>query len=113
MRVLVIGGGGVGLARAPAPPGGGAPGTIVRRDRCGAATSAGNAGWITPGLSAPIPAPGVMRQAARWMLDPESPLFVRPRLDRAFLSWSWRFARSCTPAAHRAGTIATLGLAQD
>ena len=68
---------------------------------------------MTPGLSAPIPAPGVMRQAARWMLDGESPLLVRPRVDLDFLRWSLRFAQQL-PARRRtaAGTAATLALAQ-
>src|SRR4051794_35636906 len=85
----------------------------MERSRCGEGASAGNAGWVTPGLSAPIPAPGVMRQAARGMLDRDSPLLVRPRGELAFLRWSVRFARSCRPSAHRAGTEATLALAGD
>jgi D-amino-acid dehydrogenase len=113
MRTVVVGGGVIGLATAWSLARRGADVTVVERDRCGAATSAGNAGWVTPGLSAPVPAPGVMRQAARWMLDSESPLLVRPRLDLDFLRWSWRFARSCRPGPHRAGTAATLALARD
>jgi D-amino-acid dehydrogenase len=113
MRTVVVGGGVIGLATAWSLARRGADVVVVERDRCGAATSAGNAGWITPGLSAPVPAPGVMRQAARWMLDADSPLLVRPRLDLDFLRWSWRFARSCRPGPHRAGTAATLALAHD
>ena len=113
MRVIVIGGGVIGLATAWSLARRGASVTVIERDRCGAGASAGNAGWVTPGLSAPVPAPGVMLQAARWMLDPGSPLLVRPRADLPFLSWSLRFARSCRPRAHEAGTAATLALAQD
>jgi D-amino-acid dehydrogenase len=87
--------------------------TIVEGGRCGAAASAGNAGWVTPGLAAPIPAPGVIRQALRWMLDPDSPLLVRARLEPSFLAWMWRFARSCRPGPHRFGTAATLALGSD
>ncbi|HEX8103337.1 MAG TPA: FAD-dependent oxidoreductase [Solirubrobacteraceae bacterium] len=113
MQVIVIGGGVIGLATAWSLARRGARVTVLERDRCGAGASAGNAGWVTPGLSAPVPAPGVMRQTARWMLDPASPLLVRPRADLAFLRWSLRFARSCRPGAHRAGTAATLALARD
>jgi D-amino-acid dehydrogenase len=113
VRVIVIGGGVIGLATTWSLARRGADVTVIERDRCGAGASAGNAGWVTPGLSAPVPAPGVMRQAARWMLDGDSPLLVRPRADLDFLRWSLRFARSCRPAAHSAGTAATLALARD
>jgi D-amino-acid dehydrogenase len=113
VRVGVIGGGVIGLACAWSLARRGADVVLVERDRCGAGASSGNAGWVTPGLSAPVPAPGVMRQAARWMLDGDSPLLVRPRTDLAFLRWSVRFAQACRPDAHRAGTAATLALARD
>jgi D-amino-acid dehydrogenase len=113
VRVTVIGGGVIGLACAWSLARRGADVTLLERDRCGEGASAGNAGWVTPGLSAPVPAPGVMRQAARWMLDGESPLLVRPRTELSFLRWSVRFAASCRPGAHRAGTAATLALARD
>src|SRR3954447_22065998 len=113
MRVAIVGGGVIGLATAWSLARRGADVTVIERDRCGAATSLGNAGWITPGLSAPIPAPGVLRQAARWMLDGDSPLLVRPRVQLDFLRWAWRFALACRGRAHRAGTAATLALARD
>lgn len=90
----------------------GAAVTVVERGRLGAATSAGNAGWVTPGLSAPIPAPGVVAQALRWMLDPESPFLIRPRIDPAFLAWGARFVRAARGRTYRAGLKATLALAE-
>ena len=60
MRVAVVGGGVIGLATAHALRRRGADVDVVERDRCGAAASLGNAGWVTPGLSAPIPAPLVV-----------------------------------------------------
>jgi D-amino-acid dehydrogenase len=113
MGVVVVGGGVIGLAVAWSLSRRGADVTVLERDRCGAGASWGNAGWVTPGLSAPIPAPGVMRQAARWMFDADSPLLVRPRANVDFLRWSLHFARSCRAGAHRAGTAATLALARD
>jgi D-amino-acid dehydrogenase len=113
MRVAIIGGGVIGLCSAHALRKRGADVVVLERQTCGAGASRGNAGWVTPGLSAPIPAPGVLRQAARWMLDQESPLLVRPRADAAFLRWSYAFWRACGAEVHRAGTAATLALAQD
>jgi D-amino-acid dehydrogenase len=111
MRVAIVGGGVIGLCCAWSLKRRGAEVTVIERGRCGEGASHGNAGWITPVLSAPVPGPGVMRQAARWMRDPESPLYVRPRPDPAFLAWSWRFARACRPGPHAAGTAATAALA--
>lgn len=113
MRVAIIGGGVIGLCCARALRKRGADVVLLERDTCGAGASRGNGGWVTPGLSAPIPAPGVMRQAAKWMLDRESPLLVRPRVDPTFLKWSYAFWRACSERTHRAGTAATLALAAD
>jgi D-amino-acid dehydrogenase len=110
MRVLVVGGGVIGLCTAYSLRRAGAEVVVVERDRCGQATSRGNAGWVTPGLSAPLPAPGVIPRSLLWMAKPDSPLLIRPRLRPGFLLWCWRFARSCSRARHRAGLEATLAL---
>jgi D-amino-acid dehydrogenase len=109
-HVVVVGGGVIGLSCAFSLRQAGAEVTVLDRGVCGQATSLGNGGWITPSLSAPLAAPGVIRQALRWMLDPKSPLLVRPRLDRAFLAWLLRFARNTTPARYEAGARAVLAL---
>ena len=112
MRVVVVGGGVIGLAVAHALRRRGAEVTVVDRDRCGASASWGNTGWVTPGLAAPVPAPGVVRQALRWMLDRESPFLVRPRLTPAFLAWCVRFWRATSEARYGDGLRATLDLAR-
>jgi D-amino-acid dehydrogenase len=88
----------------------GAEVVLVERGRCGRATSLGNAGWVTPMLSTPLPAPGAVLQGARWLLDPASPLLVRPRFDPAFARWLWRFARNCSAARYEAAARALLAL---
>jgi D-amino-acid dehydrogenase len=110
MRVLVVGGGAVGLCCSLALQRAGAQVTLLERGRCGAGASAGNAGWITPCFSSPVAAPGTVPRALRWMLDPASPFLIRPRADLSFLRWSWRFARACSPERHQAGTAALVRL---
>lgn len=95
MKVAVIGGGIVGLSVAYFLADRGVSVTLVERDRCGAATSRGNTGWITPGISSvPLAAPGVVGQGLRWMLKPDSPLYIRPRPSPELARWLWRFWRS-------------------
>ena len=110
MRVAVVGGGVIGLACAWYLRRGGADVVLLERDRCGEAASLGNTGWVTPGISNPIPAPGVTGQALRWMGKRDSPFLLRPRLDPAFAGWLWRFWRSSGRDAYLRGMRALLGL---
>ena len=64
VRVIVVGGGAVGLCVAEALAARGAEVTVLERDRCGAGASAGNAGWITPSLVDPCPGPRGDRRVA-------------------------------------------------
>jgi D-amino-acid dehydrogenase len=106
-KVVIVGGGVSGLASAHYCLERGHEVTIVERgpedhDCC----SLGNAGFISPSHFIPLAAPGVVGKALRWLGDPESPFWVRPRLDPAFLAWSLRFWRASRPErARRAGPI--------
>jgi D-amino-acid dehydrogenase len=111
VKVVVVGGGVIGLCCAYALRRAGAEDvTVIDRGRFGQGASLGNAGWVTQSLSAPIPGPGVMAQALRWMGKPDSPLLLKPRVRRSFLLWCWSFWRSCSPERYRAGLRATLAL---
>ena len=58
MRVVVIGGGAIGLSCAYSLDRDGADVVVLERDRVGLGASRGNTGWLCPVLSAPLPAPG-------------------------------------------------------
>ncbi len=110
--VAIIGGGAVGLWAASFLRQRGREVVVLDRGEIGGACSWGNAGYVAPSHVVPLAAPGVVTQGLRWLLDPESPFYVRPRLDLDLARWLWRFARSGT-AAHvrRAGPLfAELGL---
>lgn len=78
-----------------------------------ATTSYGNAGMIVPSHFVPLAAPGVVLQGIKWMADPKSPFYVRPRLSPELLSWGWRFWRAGTAAhvARSAPLLLALNLA--
>jgi D-amino-acid dehydrogenase len=94
-RVVVVGAGVVGLACAQALAARGYRVTVIdrspeRRDGC----SFGNAGMIVPSHFVPLAAPGMVWLGLKWMFDPESPFWIRPRLDRDLFEWGWRFWRA-------------------
>jgi len=102
-RVAIVGGGAIGLAAGYFLQKAGAEVVILERGRLGDGASHGNAGWITPMLSAPLPAPGVRRQVLRTLGRPTSPVSITPRLDPALVLWLWRFWRNCSPSTYDAG----------
>jgi D-amino-acid dehydrogenase len=110
VKVAVVGGGVVGLSCAFALRQGGAEVAVYERGRVGEGCSRGNTGWICPGLSAPLPAPGVMGGALRGMLHRDSPLLLRPLLGPSFLRWSWDFWRASAAERYQAGLEATVAL---
>ncbi len=106
-HVAVCGAGVMGLASAYYLLERGHRVTVVERggpqyDCC----SLGNAGYISPSHIVPLAAPGIVGKALRWMGDPTSPFYVRPRPDPSFLGWAFRFWRAATPErSRRAGPL--------
>lgn len=98
---IVVGGGAVGLCTAEALAARGIQTTVLERDLCGAAATAGNAGWITPSLAIPVPGPGVIGQSLRWLVDPSGPLWIRPTVSPAMASWLYQFMRCCGRGSYR------------
>ncbi|MDW8326863.1 MAG: FAD-dependent oxidoreductase [Anaerolineales bacterium] len=111
--VIVIGGGVIGVCAAFYLAQRGASVTLLERGQIGAGCSYGNAGLVVPGHSIPLAEPGALRHGLRWLLDPESPLYIRPRADRELAEWLLRFALACTEAHVRAAipVLRDLGLA--
>ncbi|GAA4006041.1 NAD(P)/FAD-dependent oxidoreductase [Streptomyces plumbiresistens] len=108
--LVVVGGGVVGLCTAYYLAEAGFEVEIVERRALGSGASRGNAGWVCLSHSTPVPAPGVVRYALRSLGRPDSPLYLRPLPDPAFVRWLWRFWRSSTPAAFRRGYTAVAEL---
>jgi D-amino-acid dehydrogenase len=93
--VIVVGGGVIGLACAHYLLQSGRSVTVIERGRVGCGSSHGNCGTLTPSHAPPLAAPGAIGKALRWILQPDAPLYVAPRIDPALWRWLWRFARRC------------------
>jgi D-amino-acid dehydrogenase len=98
--VLIVGGGVVGLACAWYLLRAGRSVVVLERERVGAGASHGNCGTITPSHAPPLPEPGVVRRALGWMLRPDAPLYIRPRLDPGLWRWLLKFAAHANPRDH-------------
>ncbi|WP_193211514.1 FAD-dependent oxidoreductase [Luteolibacter marinus] len=96
-RVVILGGGVIGLCTAYYALKRGLRVTVVQREEEGGDNcSMGNAGMIVPSHFIPLAAPGMIPKGLRWMFNRESPFYVRPRLDSALIRWAWLFHRSST-----------------
>ena len=99
--VLVLGGGVIGLACALYLLRAGRSVTVLEQARAGGATSHGNCGTITPSHAVPLAMPGMIAQGMRWLLKPDAPFRIAPRLDFALFEWLLQFAHHCNWADFR------------
>jgi D-amino-acid dehydrogenase len=98
-KVVIVGGGINGLSAAYYLQKRGHEVTIIDRgDPATANCSFGNAGYVSPSHIVPLAAPGMVMMGLKWMRDPESPFYVRPRLAPDLISWGWQFYRAGTKA---------------
>ena len=108
--VVVVGGGAIGAACSLELARRGANVTLLERGPdLGSGCSAGNAGLICPSHSTPISNPAAVRNGLRWMLDRDSPFFLRPR--PAAVPWLVRFLLAARRARAGARAIRALSVA--
>lgn len=94
-HVVIVGAGVIGLSCAHFASQRGWRVTVIERnpasrDGC----SFGNAGMIVPSHFVPLAAPGMVALGLRWMWNPESPFYIKPRFNLDLFSWAFRFWRS-------------------
>lgn len=112
MKITIIGAGVIGLACAYELSELGHDVTVIDAGRAGAGASAGNAGWVTPFLSTPRAAPGVVSDALRSFTDREGPARMRPHVELGFATWILKFLRASTKRRSAAATAALQSFAQ-
>lgn len=92
-KVLIAGGGIVGLSCAWYLCEAGHEVTIVDQSILTDGCSFGNAGMIVPSHFIPLAAPGMVSKGIRWMFNSRSPFFVRPRFNMDLFKWGFEFMR--------------------
>ena len=101
MKVIVLGGGVVGITTAYYLARGGAQVTVIeRQDGPALETSFANAGQVSPGYSTPWAAPGIPLKALKWMLQRHAPLAIRADGSLFQLRWMAQMLRNCTSARY-------------
>ena len=94
-KVIIIGGGIIGLCSAYYLQKEGHQVTVIDQSNLDSGASYVNAGYLSPSHIIPLSAPGVMKKGLKWMFNKSSPFYMKPRLDLDFLKWTLAFNKSC------------------
>ncbi len=96
-QVIILGAGVIGLCAALECARRGMAVTVIERlPRRRGGCSFGNAGMIVPSHFIPLAAPGMVARGLKWMWNPESPFYIKPRLEADLLAWGLHFWRAAT-----------------
>jgi D-amino-acid dehydrogenase len=93
-KVIVAGGGVIGLCCAYYLQQAGHQVTVIERGDITQGTSFGNAGYVSPSHFVPLASPGIIAKGLRWMLSSTSPFYIKPRLNLDLIRWGLTFWKS-------------------
>jgi D-amino-acid dehydrogenase len=112
-RVFVVGAGIVGVATGLILQRDGHRVTLLDPASPGTGTSFGNAGSIAVGSVYPTGSPGNWKQVPKMLMDPASPLSIRPSYLPRMLPWLLRFLAASTPGRVEEISKALWAITQD
>ncbi len=113
MKVIVLGGGVVGVSTAWYLAKAGVEVTVLeRQDGVALETSFGNAGQISPGYSAPWAAPGIPTKAIKWMFQRHAPLAIQPDGSVYQLQWIAKMLANCNEKSYALNKSRMMRLAE-
>jgi D-amino-acid dehydrogenase len=96
-KVIIAGGGVIGLCSAYYACQAGHEVTVIDRGDITTGTSFGNAGYVSPSHFIPLASPGIIAKGLRWMLSSSSPFYIKPRLDAGLIRWGMLFWKQSNP----------------
>ena len=97
MKVVIIGGGVIGLSSAYYLHESGHEVTVIDKTDMSNNCSYGNAGYVCPSHFVPLATPGIVKQGLKWMWNSRSPFYVQPRLNLSLIDWGLKFMKIATP----------------
>lgn len=92
--VLIVGAGIIGTSIGAELSRRGAKVAVIEKTAVGKGCSYGNAGWMTPCFAMPLPMPGMLLKSMKWLLNPSSPLYIKPSLSVDLAYWLVRFLKA-------------------
>lgn len=90
--VIIIGGGIIGSFCAYYLLQEGRTVTILNQGLLKESCSYGNCGLISPSHALPLNSPELLKKAALWLFQKNSPFYIKPQLDIKFIEWLMKFA---------------------
>ena len=93
-KVVVIGGGIIGLCSAYFLAKEGNEVVIVDKSDMLDGASYGNAGMIVPSHVIPLAQPGVIHKGIKWMFNPKSPFYIKPNANSELVKWLYNFYKN-------------------
>src|SRR5215213_7509807 len=92
-HVVVVGAGMVGLSAAWFLQAEGVRVTVVDRAGVAAGSSWGNAGWLAPALTLPLPDPAILAGGIKATIKPSSPVYIPVTANPRLLKFLADFTR--------------------
>ncbi|MNJ96732.1 D-amino acid dehydrogenase small subunit [compost metagenome] len=110
--ILVVGAGIIGTAVGAELARRGASVCVIDKGSVGRGCSYGNAGWMTPCFSMPLPMPGMLIKSMKWLMNPESPLYIKPSFSLDLASWLYSFMKAMNETQAKRAVDALVVLSQ-